>query len=361
MKEGWKVINFKSCLEKTESSTKLPSSSYKKQGDFPIVSQEKEFISGYWNNEEDVFKHETPIIIFGDHTKIVKYIDFDFVIGADGVKILQPKHFLNPKYFYYWVMSVQIPNHGYARHFKYLKEHQVPVPPLSEQQRIVSILDAEFAKIDSLKTNAERNLQNAKDLFQSALKKELEPKKGWSKKKMGDVCEYCKEQGCHSNLNYVGLENVESGSGKILGTQKGENILSNTFRFQKGYVMYGRLRPYLKKIFVSDFEGCCSTEIFPIKTNGVLPHLLMYWLLSDAITDKINATCAGCRMPRANMNEVLNFDILLPPLSEQQSIVSRLDILNDKCKTLQLNYEKTIALCEDLKQAILRKAFNGEI
>ena len=234
-------------------------------------------------------------------------------------------------------------------------------PELSEQQRIVNLLDAEFAKIDTLKANAERNLQNAKDLFQAALKKELEPKEGWQKKKFGDVCKYQKEQGHYSHLKYVGMENIETGSGKLLGLQNGADVLSTTFRFHSGYVMYGRLRPYLKKVFVADFEGCCSTEIFPIETKELLPHLLMYWFLSDAITDRINATCAGCRMPRANMNDVLGFDISVPELSEQQQIVARLDALNEKCKTLQANYEKTIALCDDLKQALLRKAFNGEI
>ena len=173
MKQGWKIMDFESCIDKTKTTTKLQSSLYGEQGAFPIVSQEKELISGYWNKEENVFKHKTPIVVFGDHTKVVKYIDFDFVIGADGVKILSPRPFLNPKYFYYWVCSVQIPSRGYARHYRYLKEHQVPVPSLSEQQRIVDLLDAEFAKIDALKANAEKNLQNAKDLFSSALSKEL--------------------------------------------------------------------------------------------------------------------------------------------------------------------------------------------
>lgn len=133
MKQGWQIKDFELCLDKTKTTKKLQSSLYGEQGAFPIVSQEKELISGYWDNEDDVFKHKTPIVIFGDHTKVVKYVDFDFVIGADGVKILSPKPFLNPKYFYYWVCSVQVPSHGYARHYRYLKEHQVPVPPLSEQ------------------------------------------------------------------------------------------------------------------------------------------------------------------------------------------------------------------------------------
>lgn len=165
MKEGWSIKSFGDCIEKVKATTKLQSSLYKDSGTYPIVSQEKELISGYWDIKEDLFCHSTPLVVFGDHTMVVKYIDFDFVVGADGVKILMPKPFLLPKFFYYWVSSVQIQSRGYARHFRYLKETSVPIPSQSEQQRIVDILDAEFAKIDALKENAEKQLQQTKALL----------------------------------------------------------------------------------------------------------------------------------------------------------------------------------------------------
>ena len=244
---------------------------------------------------------------------------------------------------------------------EWLKEQVIPLPPLPEQQRIVDILDQEFAKIDALKANAEKSLQAAKDLFQATLKKELEPKEGWRTEFFGEVCQYNKEQGLFPSLRYVGMENIEAESGILLGTSSGELVQSSSFHFVPGDVLYGRLRPYLKKVVVADFEGCCSTEIFPIRSKECIPSFLQYWFLTDTITNKINATCSGCRMPRANMKDVLSFEISFPDKREQELVVSRIRTLCDNAIVLQQNYQKTLALCDDLKQSLLRKAFNGEL
>ena len=116
MRADWGIKAFDACIEKRKAPTKLLSSSYQEKGLYPIVSQEKDLISGYWDNPDDLFVHRKPVVVFGDHTMVVKYIDFDFVVGADGVKILEPKEFLLPKYFFYWVSSVHIKSRGYARH-----------------------------------------------------------------------------------------------------------------------------------------------------------------------------------------------------------------------------------------------------
>lgn len=99
MTEGWEVKNIEACIEKVKYTNKIPRKSFEEAGEYPIVSQEQDFINGYWSKKDDVFQVKTPLVIFGDHTKVLKYIDFDFVLGADGVKILQPKSFLNAKFF----------------------------------------------------------------------------------------------------------------------------------------------------------------------------------------------------------------------------------------------------------------------
>jgi len=238
-----------------------------------------------------------------------------------------------------------------------IKNLEVPVPPLSEQQSIVDYLDSAFAKIDAMKANAEKSLNEAKALFQASLKEMLEPKEGWEEKKFGDVCWYNKNNGIHKGTRYVGMEHIEQGTGKLLDTISSDEVLSNTFAFNKGDVLYGRLRPYLKKVIVADFDGCCSTEIFPIQSKSIIASFLKYWFLTDKITNKVNATCAGCRMPRGNMNDVLKFDISYPGLSEQQSIVETLDSLKSKVDRLQANYDKISQECDALKQAILRQVF----
>lgn len=367
------MMDFEFCLDKTKTTTKIQSSKYGEQGAFPIVSQEKELISGYWDNEDDVFKHETPIVIFGDHTQVVKYIDFDFVIGADGVKILAPKSFLNPKYFYYWVMSVHIPSHGYARHYRYLKEHQVPVPPLSEQQRIVALLDAEFAKIDALKANAEKNLQNAKDLFQAALKKELEPKEGWNATAISNVSKGSenikwKNVNVSEKFKYIDLTSVDRSSHSIVDPQiiTSQNAPSRAQRIVKtNDVIFATTRPTLKRLCIipKEYDGnICSTGFCVIRPHlSVLPKWIYYNLSTEEFYDYVEPLQTGATYPAITDNDIRNYTIYLPSIEDQQSIVARLDTLNEKCKTLQANYEKTLSLCDDLKQALLRKAFNGEI
>ena len=98
MKQGWEIIPFEDSIVKVKYTTKVPSNDYLDKGLYPIVSQEEGLVCGYWNNANDLFKVSTPVVIFGDHTRILKYIDFDFVLGADGVKILQPIENINAKF-----------------------------------------------------------------------------------------------------------------------------------------------------------------------------------------------------------------------------------------------------------------------
>lgn len=181
-------------------------------------------------------------------------------------------------------------------------------------------------------------------------------KKGWVKSKFGDVCQYRKDNGVHKNLQYVGMEHIGQGNGLLLGTIDSNSVLSTSFRFQKGDVLYGRLRPYLKKACVAEFEGCCSTEIFPIFSEHIDASFLKYWLLTDKTTTAINNTCSGCRMPRGNMNEVLNLDFYYPPLSEQKEIVEYLDSSFAKIDKLKENAAKNLEEAKALFQSALKDA-----
>ena len=231
-------------------------------------------------------------------------------------------------------------------------------PTLPEQERIVERLDAAFAQIDELKSNAERQLAEVRALFQAALTQAMQPKPGWQEKKFGDVCFYHKEQAIHRNSKFIGMEHIESGTGVLLGYQNSNEIESASFSFTKGDVLYGRLRPYLRKVIIAEFDGCCSTEIFPIRSNDVEPDFIKYWFLSDYITNKINATSAGCRMPRGNMNEVKHFPFAFPKeKSEQKRIANNIDLLSNHIIELEEISRKTAAECDALKQALLRQIF----
>ncbi len=122
MSKDWGIKNFVNCLEKIVYTTKIKCKNFLDIGEFPIISQEQDHINGYWNNSNDLFRIKKPVVIFGDHTKVLKFVDFDFVLGADGVKILQPINEIEPRYFYYYLQNVNLGDLGYARHYRLLKK-----------------------------------------------------------------------------------------------------------------------------------------------------------------------------------------------------------------------------------------------
>lgn len=185
-------------------------------------------------------------------------------------------------------------------------------------------------------------------------------KSGWQTKKLGKVCDVDKCQGIHKSLPYVGLENIESHTGRFIGSTDPLGVKSSTFKFSPEHLLYGRLRPYLNKVMLPDFTGHCSTEIFPLKPRpGLSREFLQYWFLRDATVKQIDATSTGARMPRANMNAVLDFEFLLPPLPEQQRIVGILDEAIDGIAAARRNAEKNLqnarALFESYAQSVFTK------
>lgn len=149
----WKVLSLPECYKVIgKKHNQLQTSEYKAKGAYPIIDQGKSKIAGYSDKTEAVLKIPHPVIVFGDHTRLIKYIDFDFIIGADGVKVLKPEKFIDPRYFYYFLKSLKIRERGYARHFSVLNEHFIPFPDLSEQQEMVRILDTFMTLCDSLES-----------------------------------------------------------------------------------------------------------------------------------------------------------------------------------------------------------------
>lgn len=178
-------------------------------------------------------------------------------------------------------------------------------------------------------------------------------------KRLGDVCEYDKAQGVYSNLPYVGLEHIESNTARFIGSLKNQSVKSSTFKFSNEHVLYGRLRPYLNKALAPNFNGHCSTEIFPIKPGPqLLREYLLYWLISDDTKERINSTSTGARMPRADMNEVLDFDIPVPPLPEQQRIVRILDEAFAGIAVARANAEKNLQNAREVFESYLHTIFS---
>jgi type I restriction enzyme, S subunit len=239
-----------------------------------------------------------------------------------------------------------------------------PLPAIPTQQKIVAKLDAIFAEIDKATAAAEANAKNAEALFQSYLTEIFERGgEGWETKKLCEVSSFDKNQGLHNGIPYIGMENIQSHTTQLIsGVELVEEVKSSTFKFNETHLLYGRLRPYLNKVYAPDFVGHCSTEIFPIKPfSNLLRAYLKYWFINVKTVDRINATCTGARMPRANMNAVMDFDFPLPPISIQKQLIEYFDSVQNFSHIAIDSYKAKIAEITALKQSILQKAFSGEL
>lgn len=131
------------------SGNKLLSSQINEEGVFPVIDQGKRFVAGYTDDESLLIRLPGPVVVFGDHTTERKYVDFDFVAGADGVKILRPI-LLDEKFFWWHLVGLKLEGRGYARHFKVLNDALFALPPKGEQSRIVAKVDLLMALCDQL-------------------------------------------------------------------------------------------------------------------------------------------------------------------------------------------------------------------
>jgi type I restriction enzyme S subunit len=128
---GWALLEFiKTCDKISLNGIKIKQKQYLPDGKYPVVDQGQDIIGGYFNDDVLLVPCEPPYIIFGDHTKTKKYINFRFIAGADGVKVLKPLSFFEPKLFYYFIHHIKLPDKGYARHFQFLERSEIPLPLL---------------------------------------------------------------------------------------------------------------------------------------------------------------------------------------------------------------------------------------
>ena len=149
--QGWVKAGFKDIYQTISSRDyQIQQRDIINEGLYPVVSQSSNYIEGYYNNKEMLLDVTAPVLIFGDHTRVVKYIDFPFVIGADGVKVIMP--FINDKFAYYLLLytSQHIDNKGYSRHFQFIAKANYCIPPLREQTHIVKTLETLFEIIDTI-------------------------------------------------------------------------------------------------------------------------------------------------------------------------------------------------------------------
>jgi type I restriction enzyme S subunit len=253
---------------------------------------------------------------------------------------------------------------------------EVPIPSLTEQQRIVDILDQEFAKIDALKANAEKSLQAAKDLFQATLKKELEQKKGWKRIKLKDIAVVRVGpfgSSLHKNDYISGgtplVNPIHMKDGQVVPAvdfsvnQEKLNEL-RSYILKEGDVVFARRGEIGRCALITEKEDgflCGTGSLFVRFTRRTNSKFMLALFNSPYVKEQLLSKATGATMLNINSTSVENLEMYLPTETKQEEILSCIDDLNDKCRSLQENCQKTLAFCDGLKQSLLRKAFNGEI
>jgi len=370
MKEGWTYKILLDCIYNIPKQKQVKSKDYKTKGLYPIVSQEKDLISGYWDDETYLYRHDKPIIIFGDHTKEIKFIDFDFVVGADGTKILYPKDNLDSKFFYYALIATPLRELGYARHFRLLKEKSFPIPPLSEQQRIVKQLDEAFAEIDTIKAAAEKQLSEAKALFQKALSQAMTPKEGWEEKALGEVGTFSR------GINFIKSDFIKDGYPCIhygqIHTIFGNVTNKHLTCIPEEKVKKDKLASkgdLIIAITSEDVEASCKCTAWmgdyniavgahaAIYKHNLCPEYVSYFFQSSSFQNEKELYTHGFKVVEIKPSDIAKIHIFYPPLSDQQRIVEELDELAENVKEIEKLNNKLAAECDAMKQALLRQVF----
>lgn len=177
--DGWRPDVFASIVEKVSTNKKkIKESDYLSEGRFPVIDQGQSQISGFSNNEECLIQVNESVVIFGDHTKIVKKIDTSFVPGADGIKVLKAKNDIDPQFLYWltYYLSQLLPSKGYARHFQYIDNSSIAVPAVNIQRQIAKKIDNLFSEIDSGTQELQKSKQKLELYKQSVLNSAIQGK-----------------------------------------------------------------------------------------------------------------------------------------------------------------------------------------
>ena len=163
--EAWERVKVASLLLKVSRGRKIKKDAYEHAGAIPCVDQGSEFIGGYTDDQEALIDQPLPLIVFGDHTRLLKFVNFPFACGADGTQLLYPNTpKVSPEYFYFALKAIELANYFYARHFKFLKDQEVYIPSEPLVREFTRIATRCFEQIKVLRTENDK-LSTARDLL----------------------------------------------------------------------------------------------------------------------------------------------------------------------------------------------------
>ena len=283
-------------------------------------------------------------------------------------------------YWWFWGKTDYLNSLGTGATFKEIskklvEEITVPIPPISEQQSIVDYLDSAFAKIDAMKANAEKALNEAKALFQASLKEMLEPKEGWEENKLGDLVSFFSGYAFESKRYTNNKDDVLLVCGDnivhcdfrwetIKHWPKEEYEDLKRFSLEENDIVLAMDRPWVNsglkiaKISPKELPSLLIQRTACIRApKDISSDFIFYALLTDKFIKYLVSQQTGVGVPHISGKQIMSYIISIPQYIEQQTIVNTLDSLKSKVDRLQANYDKISQECDAFKQAILRQVF----
>lgn len=361
--KAWRVVPFNtSIVKKRVKVGKVKKQDYQSTGRFPIIDQSQQFISGFCNNPEYLYQGPLSVIIFGEHTPIFKYVDFPFVCGADGTKVLLPNaEKFDPLFLFFTYLNLKIPNRGYNRHFGILREHKIPFPPLPEQRAIAYVLRT----VQESKEATERVIAALRELKKSLMRHlftygpvpvdatdrvelqetEIGPLPAhWQVVRLGEVAdkiitgktpptknrEYWKD----GNIPFITPVDLQGRPVRIAARTITEKGLSKTKPLPKGTVLVSCIG-YIGKVGMVDADLAVTNQ----QINAIIPdrQKVDNWFLLYALAKEKHILEAHARMTTVPILHKSNFakiPVPLPPLPEQREI-ARIEAEEKKKTTLE--------------------------
>lgn len=338
-KSKWEYRNFEKCIEKIPHPKQLKTSEYNSEGRYPIISQEETLISGYSDKQDIVNHFSKPVVIFGDHTRTLKYIDFDFIVGADGVKILIPKDDLIGKFLFYYLKWYKIPSLGYSRHYKLLKEISVPIPPILIQQDIVSELD-QLSAIISLKQQQMKEYDAlAQSLFYEMFGDMDGSEKSFEKKIFGE----CFKLKSGDSLT---AKNIVKGPYAVFG---GNGIVGyhSEFNAEGQQIIIGRVGALCGNVHLIDGKNFITDNAFILSDSiGFDKVYLLYFLSMLNLRDYAREAM----QPVISNKTLKGITIPLPPLSLQRFFAEKVKAIEHQKSLLKQSIAETQTLLDSRMQ-----------
>lgn len=319
-----------------------------------------------------------PVIVFGDHTCAVKFVNFPFGAGADGIKVLSPKSGILPKYLFYGTqyLTLRFPDKGYARHYQHIEKMDLPVPSIETQQNIVSSIEELFSELDK----GVETLQTIKEQLavyrQAVLKEALNGIKG-QPYTVKDVCKEIKvgiviKPSQYYTDEQVGIKAFRSANVRefhvedknwaylsIAGHQANARSIVHTgdiLIVRSGY-------PGTACVVPEQFNGCNAIDILIAVPNRdlVLPEFLCAYTNSPLGKKFVNEKKRGVGQKHFNVSGYSKMLISVPSLDKQEEIVKKIASRLSVCDSIERTVNTALAQAEAMRQSILKKAFEGEL